>query len=928
MAQADVSFLPFVREGLASSIAAVDTLQPQRALAHLDVVLSINGSAEPAANFRLRGPGDVVGINSSQIVRMEPVPGTIDFEPNYFPCIEFDRPDFPWIFTPAKADNQGRLRPWMCLVVVRQTEGVMLTRVADGPLPVLEVGAALADEELPDPGQSWAWAHVQVAAGAAGDIGGALAGSPERSISRLMCPRLLAPLTDYLACVVPAFEPGRKAGLGIAISEEELQSSEGLKPAWIRGGGAVRLPVYHHWAFRTGLAGDFETLARGLAARPAPAGLGERPADIAHPGFRWAGGDSGEPFPVMLEGALRPIRPSGTIPASTVPAEFGEKLEDIINAPTTAAAADPDSDPLLAPPLYGRWHTPRPAVSAAETGWYRELNLDPMRRAVAAFGTRVIQQNQEALMAAAWKQAADLPKANQRMRQLQFGIAIGTRLHKRHFETQPDAAIFRLSTPAFARMRFELQGAAASETLFARVESSSFPVSSTSPAMRRIGRARGPLTRRFAARGFARLPENWLNALDEVLTSAPEVFIAPMATVGAVLFSLPQGTAIDRYPEVRDDTLAIVPGRPQFQTVAEGHPVPVVPVQPGEPQSADSPSAAAFRAAAIEHLTVLVPGRMTIMVGPPAPVDVPQLRASILEQMRPRAGLILLARAIVTAGENASQPAGTSASEPTGVDNILAYPHFPAPMYGPLRDLSQDLLLPGLGDVPPETVLGLSANRQFVESYMVGLNVEMARELLWRGFPTDQLGTYFDQFWDTSTSPDPRPDIAPLTQWSSRPLGENSPAPVQNQFVMLIRSTLLRRYPNAIIFAAPAVDSGGSRKPDLDPARAAYPAFKGSLDPDVSFFGFDLAPEKISGSDGGKGYFLIIQEHPSEPRFGLDEDLPTIGTSHLLIGSGPPAGHDAGSHQWGRNAAQMAGAVRQLPVMVAVHASRFVTGQP
>ena len=74
-------------------------------------------------------------------------------------------------------------------------------------------------------------------------------------------------------------------------------------------------------------------------------------------------------------------------------------------------------------------------------------------------------------------------------------------------------------------------------------------------------------------------------------------------------------------------------------------------------------------------------------------------------------------------------------------------PSFPQPMYEALKEKSQDLLLPGLDKVAARTVLGLRTNRAFVEAYMIGLNVEMARELLWRGFPTDQRGTYFRNFW-------------------------------------------------------------------------------------------------------------------------------------------------------------------------------------
>ena len=50
------------------------------------------------------------------------------------------------------------------------------------------------------------------------------------------------------------------------------------------------------------------------------------------------------------------------------------------------------------------------------------------------------------------------------------------------------------------------------------------------------------------------------------------------------------------------------------------------------------------------------------------------------------------------------------------VDTIMVAPSFPQPMYEPLRDLSQDLLLPGLDAVPPDTVLGLETNRRFVEA--------------------------------------------------------------------------------------------------------------------------------------------------------------------------------------------------------------------
>ena len=176
----------------------------------MSVVLNVNTRALPAVPLRLRGPADVVGIDRHQVVRTDPRPNTSDFEPNCFPSIEFDRADFPWLFTPARANTNGQLRPWLCLVVVRQQDGVQLMSVPDAPLPQLRIAApAKPFLELPDLKDCWAWAHGQAAADSTVDpnaVGAALNGAPHLSLSRLVCPRLLTPNTDYLACVVPTFD--------------------------------------------------------------------------------------------------------------------------------------------------------------------------------------------------------------------------------------------------------------------------------------------------------------------------------------------------------------------------------------------------------------------------------------------------------------------------------------------------------------------------------------------------------------------------------------------------------------------------------------------------------------------------------------------------------------------------------------------------
>ncbi len=192
---------------------------------------------------------------------------------------------------------------------------MILSSTPETPLPVLNIGGeAKPVEELPDLVDSWAWVHAQVAASNLAETDPDLLKNdmrtrPERSLSRLLCPRILQPNTDYIACVVPTFELGCRAGLGEEIKDSELTAATALKPAWSltpTPPTSVRLPVYYHWRFRTGEGGDFESLVRLLRAVPAPEELGKRPMDISEPGF-------GLPstFPddaqLSLEGALRPL---------------------------------------------------------------------------------------------------------------------------------------------------------------------------------------------------------------------------------------------------------------------------------------------------------------------------------------------------------------------------------------------------------------------------------------------------------------------------------------------------------------------------------------------------------------------------------------------------------------------------------------------
>jgi len=315
----------------------------------------------------------------------------------------------------------------------------------------------------------------------------------------------------------------------------------------------------------------------------------------------------------------------------------------------------------------------------------------------------------------------------------------------------------------------------------------------------------------------------------------------------------------------------------------------------------------------------------------------------------------------------------------------MAYPDFDDPMYEKLRDISSELLLPNLELIPPNTITLLVTNPPFIESYLVGLNYEFGKELLWREYPTDRRGSYFRQFWDVKGILAEQPqesaadvserskDIVPLDTWPSESaLGthRNPLRPSGEQLVLTIRGELLKKYPNTLVYAQKAHlahDKQGHPLPDHDPVLATvateadvereikFPAFKASVEPDIRFFGFDLTVAQARGADRPRletddwGWYFVIQQLPGEPHFGMDvefspdDDLSTPITwddlswdrfpatqvfvdTTVLPQPFTPAGPGESIAQWGTDAARMASILYQKPVMIAVHAKEMLEG--
>ncbi|WP_045224268.1 hypothetical protein [Methyloterricola oryzae] len=498
-------FLPWTRRGLAAAITAPESggSLPARANVAVTVTVKASGGGAPDAlqEYRppedaigLYGPGDIIGIDPRVIVRASPRPGSSNVETNYFAAVEFDPPDFPWMFTPARADGQQRLLPWLVLLVLDRARVDPPKADRLRPLPTVKVRAEVAAQELPDLAESWAWAHAQVVVeeGSATPLADELSNRPDHNVSRILCPRRLEPNHHYIACLVPAFDVGVIRGLGGAPDPKQHPT---LAPAWPTPPGAVELPVYYHWEFATGPLGDFESLARKLKPFACPETVGVTPLYI---------GDGNPVIPAippeeaegntLMDGALRaPKRSSGRLDEIAEAVQGG--LSTALNAPARFLEGGPaDATPVLGPPIYGQWHARAHAIGPGLPAWMTELNLDPRARVAAGFGAEVVRRNQEDFMQQAWEQVGEILKAQDRLNWGRLSFEANLRGYERHFSTLPGDRLLSLAAPLLGRTR------AGDGTLMTRLRASSLTNAAADPALRRLTSPQRPVMKATARR--------------------------------------------------------------------------------------------------------------------------------------------------------------------------------------------------------------------------------------------------------------------------------------------------------------------------------------------------------------------------------------------------------------------------------------------
>src|SRR5215217_1392403 len=1018
------SFLPWLRQGIANNIKTQDLDSSVKIRAAVNVALTLKGegmdtttdSETISKDVALYGPGDIIGIQSKAIIKTEPHNWITNFEPNYLPYIDFYDEDFPWRYTPAAPNTElGRLRPWIMLVVLKEDEFKDGKNITNKPLPYIDVRDA--SSVFPPAEQLWAWAHVHINEDIVkleddienNDLNSilqrfreVLKRNPDLAYSRIVCPRKLAANTAYHAFLIPVFESGRLAGLGLDPAEKlnAIADLHATYSAWETYADKPELesyPYYYRWYFRTGTVGDFEYLVRLLEPKLIDGRVGRRDIDVQEPGSNISGiGDEALGGILKLGGALKV--PFDTLKeeeqadvtkydnwAEPYPHKFQTDLATFINLAddySVKEAADAnrntgletieqDPDPLITPPLYGRWHAMVQRLLKERDGtpimpnknWTHELNLDPRWRVSAGFGTKVVQDKQEEYMDAAWGQVGDILEANRKIRLARLAKETSGIFYNKHITPLKEKStekVLVFTTPM--QKRVLAQGS----TVYHQVNISRISHAAMSSPMRRIVRPRSRLMRSLPFEGGIR-PDNLIDRINK-----GDVYSAPPKEVPKTvptLDDLSDGLKPDNIPDFILDLLSKYPwlrylplvfvvillilllifnltGISQTiievliaiflylftllrkltrqvqdaESVLEKNQTPkAVDELPNSPDfritdmregftprqgSTDSPEASRYKTALRDTYEFVQLSGQAGAIPKLGELNINLMVEETIKGINPE---LTIPRLVLN---NIQIPAYIKKFIGEEFKEAMAYPEINTPMYKPLADISAELFLPNINYIAQNSISLLETNQKFIESYMVGLNHEFARELLWREYPTDQRGSYFRQFWDVSgylntdhnldeeAQKEKLRDLPPIHRWSKYSnLGDHDYREEQGEkeeeVVLVIRGELLKKYPTAVIYAHKAewqrkedgtIDNTKERQlvmlteeelqnPPRDKVKT--PLYEAKLDPDIYFFGFDLTIEEAKGETGEDpqdmpGWFFVIKERPGEPRFGLD----------------------------------------------------------
>ena len=937
------TFLSWYRKGLVNYINTVDTpgtTGPQ-GMPSITFELELNDlqTATVQQDIDIIGPGHIAGLNDKAIIKTFPQNGVKNAEYTNLAYLEFYEEDFPWRYTPAQADG-NRLRPWVTLLVLKEGEFI-INYGAASPLPYIDIPSTIGDAATPNPALDipsdniWAWAHVQINRALQTDpndpskhddltdeIDHMISSNPDIALSRLVCPRKLDAETNYTAFLIPSFEVGRLAGLG-----QDPSTTDVLSPSWTSSdlaSGNKQMPFYYSWDFETGVDGDFESLVKKLEAKTVES-LPQRTLNIESLATHFqteittnSPQNTATTKTLELGSALMPqIFTLDTWPnASNADGVVQNEIINDLNQNLGSIDASTTQDPIVnIPPTYGQHYVNN--VNLSNPDWLAQSNTTPRDRAITALGAALVKKHQDTLMTHAWEKLGQVQEINKKIYQAQLGKEVNSQIFTKQLETKTDEE-FIAQTGNLQKKILDSNNATPT-TLARQIKTSNLDASATNSGFIKARRTGGKVEKKLAKQAKAFTANNQRPLVNEQL-----------------VFKL---------------------NKNQNFTEIQGSAPKASPYARAEDQSSF---------AALSNVTSNVHSNK-------AELDVTATKNTLSNALHPTNVLPKKVHHHIKLNNSNGHELTIPASDT--IAPILAAPKIELPIYQYLVDVSQDFIIPDIKDLGNNFVALFEVDQSFVEKVMVGANHEMGKELLWRGYPTDQKGTCFNYFWDTRDNPNnstPLEDITDIHTWGTSTLGTHNPNN-PNITALVIKGDLLQAYPNTVIYAhkgiyapnvtaptntlsnapihsnlpslpTPITTTGSDRLLDsnISDQTLRYPIFQARLSPNVLVLGFDLGVDELLGRTAPNqnptlpGWFFMFKERPGEPRFGLDDagSTPTLNTwddlawQHLSTNyvdlSAPLIPTTLPRVNWNSDAASMAHILYQSPILMGLHASKVI----
>jgi hypothetical protein len=901
--------------------------------------------------FSLTGPAQIKALATDQIRRRSPISGEMSAEHNLFPFVEFSDPGLPWRYTPTGPHSTGALAPWLVLVAVKDEPPNIILPAQAGRVQ-LSIGQD-SGKQLPTPSEAWLWAHVHEEEVSGGRF------------ARLMCPTRLERNTNYICALVPLFEGGKLAGLGQAV---DLSTAH--LPAWNTESGAISLPVYDHWRFKTGDA-DFEELARRLFPSPPSDRFGRVKMDLKDPAPGFSAAELGvreKQAERDFAGAFVAVDSKEAIWHAEHKSEFQDALAKVFkDRPDRAASRqkyDPKRhDPVITPPGYGRWASPQAPLGSI---WAEQANLDPKNRAVAGLASRAFRARQEEYIALAWRALAENAEKTTVARRKRAAAHVSTAIYKRTQALSSDTRL-QLTRPQHRALRDE-NGISLKHRL---KQDKAVPDGLVEQSFSRFSIARlravlkpkgDDITTDNAPNGFAEETLSAALAGNLSLASFSHGLSARTRTDYAVSIDVPGGLSLESSPTEAARSARGLPRSGRTGAATRRLSVNAA----TEPQTREAigrlgPGTVAVVVDRTPAVGLNLTGAVTYDAVPPTPV--PPVPAGPIAGPQPSAAL--QAHLAELDEELKPMPLALAAfHRASGLAVVRAYAAQPIPKEvkqiirfsnAAVTDMTTrapKVFAPGVESLPLNGVGLVQSNPAFVAAYMLGLNHETAREFAWRGVPVPLNQTWFNTFWDYVD--EGRTDIPDIAGWPAAKGLRGNLVSSSKTSIILVRAELLQRYPETVIYAVPAHFDGRKRVVrQKDFKQAISPSFQGVMGPGLRYVGFDQSPEKMLGAKDkddlatDPGWFIVFEQPAFAPAFGLDalanfrqngapasadglewgdfaRDESDFITLRQPRGDVFWAGTEVDGFKWGRSSSDIAALCFQRPVRVMIHADRLV----